>query len=313
VDEYAVKDSRVVAIHRENGGLSVARNTGMAHAKAPYIMFCDGDDFYDANMCELMLRAIESSSADIVACGTKILYETDESYRVADERYYSVKFEGLKDSKELRERACDVSSWNKIFRRSIITEHGLRFPEGLKFEDFYFFHAYMVYAKKIFFLKERLHNYRRRVGSIMNLTFNSRRTSSLDHLKCSVLLWNLFKKEGILEEREEYIYDVFFEGFYFALHRAGCNEEKQEVLKFACDFAQDQLGITARPTLFSYRKKDRKMYRIIRKCGMDCQTKKHRGAPFLRILFYRSLASISCGDKRSFYLKKLEKYSKSSQ
>jgi glycosyltransferase involved in cell wall biosynthesis len=309
VDEYATNDSRIIAIHQKNGGVSAARNTGLDCATAPYVMFCDPDDFYDANMCELMLDSIESSTADIVACGTKILYEIDELYKAADERYYSLKFEGLKESKELSERACDVSCWNKIFRRSIITEHGLRFPAGLKFEDFYFFHAYMVYAKQIFFLKEKLHNYRRRVGSIMNQTFNSRRTSSLDHLKCSILLWDLFKKEGILEERKEYIYDIFFEGFYFALHHAGCMEEKQEVLKFACDFAQRQLGITGRPTLFFYRKKDRKMYRIIRKSGMDYQTKKLRFYPFLRILFYRFLASISRGDKRSYYLEKLEKLS----
>lgn len=57
-DEYAQKDSRVVVIHKENQGVSSARNRGLDVAQGKYIMFCDSDDKVDARWCELLHKAI---------------------------------------------------------------------------------------------------------------------------------------------------------------------------------------------------------------------------------------------------------------
>ena len=65
-DAYGEQDSRVKVIHKENGGLSDARNAGMPHASGEYIIFIDSDDYIDVNMYEELLAAISSYVVDLV-------------------------------------------------------------------------------------------------------------------------------------------------------------------------------------------------------------------------------------------------------
>jgi glycosyltransferase involved in cell wall biosynthesis len=313
VDEYATKDSRIVVIHQKNGGLSVARNTGLDRATAPYVMFCDSDDFYALNMCEVMYEAIERSQADMAVCGTNVIYETDGFNKQEDDTWLSIRFEGLKDRHQLSVGQTNHCVWNKIIRRSMIEEHHLRFLPGLKYEDIYFGHAIFLYSKQIFFIKDKLINYRRRGGSIMEQAMKNMSVCSIDHMTNFFMLWNRFKEEGLLEENKKYFCGLFSMCFRDALGNEWAEDRKNLIVKQAYDFAQNQLGITGRWSLFFSRKTNRKIYQTIKRYGMDSRTKKYRAYPFFRIPFYRFLASISRGDKRSYYLEKLEKYSKSSQ
>ena len=75
-DELAQKDSRIVVIHKENGGLSTARNVGMDRAKGDYIAFVDSDDWLERNMYEVLINQLEAHDADLVACSKKKQLET---------------------------------------------------------------------------------------------------------------------------------------------------------------------------------------------------------------------------------------------
>lgn len=69
-DEWAQKDNRIIVIHKENGGLSDARNTGLEIASGEYIGFVDGDDWIAPEMIEKLLKAILNDKSDIAACIT---------------------------------------------------------------------------------------------------------------------------------------------------------------------------------------------------------------------------------------------------
>ena len=73
--KYAEKDNRIKVIHKENGGLSSARNVGLAVARGEYIMFCDPDDLYLPNSCKVMLNEIIKTHADYVIGNYKNLDE----------------------------------------------------------------------------------------------------------------------------------------------------------------------------------------------------------------------------------------------
>ena len=75
-DRYAKKDSRVIVIHKQNGGLSDARNMGLNIAKGDFISFIDSDDFVSDDFCELLLGAIIRENADN---GTPIVFAKPES------------------------------------------------------------------------------------------------------------------------------------------------------------------------------------------------------------------------------------------
>lgn len=95
-DGYASKDPRINVIHKENGGLSAARNSGFYAATGEWIMFVDGDDWIDPDTCEIMLNAACGNDVQLVMCGmTKEYGHSSEPYH-----YY------LEDGKTYRDKEC---------------------------------------------------------------------------------------------------------------------------------------------------------------------------------------------------------------
>lgn len=183
VREYATRDARIKIVqHKKNSGLSAARNTGIANSTAPYIMCCDSDDFYAPDMCEKMYNAIEESGADAGLCGTHVIYEADEHLRKSDAAYFAIKTAGTFDMDKDFRCFRPVTAWNKIYRRSIIDAHKCEFPAGLKYEDEYFWRVYSAWCKNICTVPDKLYQYRRRAGSIMNQTFARVMASGADYI-----------------------------------------------------------------------------------------------------------------------------------
>lgn len=135
-------DPRFEVIRQANGGLSAARNTGLARVRAPVIGFVDSDDRVDPDYLSAMYAELERSGADWVSCG--ILFCAPD----AD----PVPHSGLHDAGKLEDTApperhdlsnwCEVvrhfpSAWNKLYRASLID--GLRFDEGMLYEDHAFY------------------------------------------------------------------------------------------------------------------------------------------------------------------------------
>lgn len=246
VSEFAEHDNRIKIVkHAKNSGLSSARNTGLKLSTAPYIMFLDSDDYYETDMCKKMLEAIINSDSDIAVCGTNIIYEINREWKESDDQYYKIKFEGKENINENILQSIDVSAWNKIYRKSIIEAFDIRFPDGLKYEDAYFFNAYMAQAKSVYFVNEKLYNYRRREGSIMNETFNKKSSDSIHHLKIAVLLYEYYKKHNLLEENYEHFAKLFLQYYNFAMFHAAGKKDKKEINLLASSFAKKELEDTS--------------------------------------------------------------------
>ena len=73
-DEYAEKDKRVEVIHKENTGVSAARNTGLDNAKGEWITFVDADDWVEKNFCEILIKKATENESDCIACGYNKVY-----------------------------------------------------------------------------------------------------------------------------------------------------------------------------------------------------------------------------------------------
>ena len=153
-DELAQKDSRIVVIHKENGGLSTARNVGMDRAKGDYIAFVDSDDWLERNMYEVLINQLEAHDADLVACS---FYECkgDEKKAVGDSKNISVfnTEEIFINKNQLR-----FLVWNKVFRRSFVEK--LRFVPGQVYEDFHFCRQVFLKTKQLIYLDVPFYDYR---------------------------------------------------------------------------------------------------------------------------------------------------------
>lgn len=153
-DELAKKDSRIVVFHKENGGSSTARNTGLDHAAGEYIAFVDSDDWLEPNMYQDLITQIEEHNADMAVSS---FYECKENEKNAIGDSKNVKVlnteEIFSNKNQLR-----FLVWNKIFRKAFV--ENLRFVPGQVYEDFHFCRQAFLQTKKLVYLDSPLYNYR---------------------------------------------------------------------------------------------------------------------------------------------------------
>jgi len=156
-DEYAEQDSRIKVIHKENGGVSSARNLGLEKATGEFIAFIDADDYISADYCEKLLTTLKQENADCVACGYNRVYD-NKTEEIISKEPYSL------DNKAFLEKILFVQNGlgfchMKIWQKSVIAN--IKFDEKLKVgEDALFNIQASTNIKKFYMLNEALYNYR---------------------------------------------------------------------------------------------------------------------------------------------------------
>ena len=164
-DEFAEVDSRIRVIHKVNGGLSDARNTGMDMATGDYIAFIDSDDWYDPTMLEILHSLSRKYHADIAECDYRNYYADQITYcsQSTGKIIEATPLQALEA--ELDYSFCKPTAWNKLYRTEITK--GIRYAVGKLHEDEYTTHKFYLAANKIVSVDLALYNYERRnLGSI---------------------------------------------------------------------------------------------------------------------------------------------------
>jgi len=168
-DRAAAADSRFIALHKSNSGVSDARNQAMDLAEGKYLQFADGDDWLAPDATETFVRAAEITGCDLVIA---------HFYRVAGERQARrghIKTGGVMTRREFAEQMVKAPAnyyygvlWNKLYRRSIVEEGGLRCdPEVSWCEDFLFNLEYIRRTRLIAATAQPVYCYVKRPGSLV--------------------------------------------------------------------------------------------------------------------------------------------------
>ena len=169
LDEYGRNDSRIKVIHCENGGLSAARNVGLAHSASPYVMFLDSDDEFHPEMCALMFDAIKDGDCDFVRSGVELVRTRQDVCAAVNESYFDLPIkDGMVSLSDSVVKTVDSCVWNKIFRRDVIVKHNILFPVGLIHEDSCFYLKYAMVSNAAWILSEKLYRYVLRDNGIMS-------------------------------------------------------------------------------------------------------------------------------------------------
>lgn len=158
-DEYALKDDRIRVIHKANGGVSSARNTGLDNAAGRYIMFCDPDDYVEPTWCEKLFDAIERSGGFFACCGYNCVTLSGELQNTK-----VIQRGGLKPAEALVELYVNgalPSACYKIFNAKTIKMDHIRYDEKLNIaEDFLFVLCYLrTRIDNLEIVPEALYNY----------------------------------------------------------------------------------------------------------------------------------------------------------
>lgn len=189
IEDFANRDKRIIAYrHAGNRGISIARNTGLSHAKGDYIGWCDSDDLMHPQFIEYMYSALKKNDADFVECQCTSDYEfkaglfdndpfADSRITVGDANDFLKRFA----THELQ-----TSLWSKLFKKELFDN--FHFAEARLYEENYFYVHIVKHLNKVAYSSAQLYFYRKRNNSIMS-TFRVRELR--EGLKITDLLYNL--------------------------------------------------------------------------------------------------------------------------
>lgn len=180
-EKYAANYTHVKVVHRENGGLSAARNSGIAHAQGRFVQFVDSDDYLEPNVLRPLIEKMEADDLDILRF----------NYQNVNENY--VVFEPNKISKpfvDYRDEVCNgltfltdrlgfgCYAWQFVIRHELLD--GCLFKEGIYFEDTEWTPRLMLKARRVTSMDLMVYNYLMREGSITQSVDEKKKRKVLD-------------------------------------------------------------------------------------------------------------------------------------
>lgn len=164
-DEYAAKDKRIVVIHKENGGLSDARNAGLDICKGEYISFVDSDDWTNENYIANLLDIITKNKADIAIAEN---IRTDGCFEPSKGNISINVYTPQNALKHLfsQNHIAFTVSWGKLYKKELFST--LRFPKGKFHEDEFTTYLLFYNSKKLVYTSQILYFYYQRTDSIVS-------------------------------------------------------------------------------------------------------------------------------------------------
>lgn len=189
IDSYASRDSRIITIHKENSGVSAARNMGLNIATGDYIGFVDGDDIIELNMYEILARNAVEHNADISHCGYQLVKPNEVIYyHNTKEKIVMDRLQGIKEL--IVATKVEPGTVNKIFKSSVVKN--IRMDSKIKYNEDYLFNIEAFdKAKKSVFEDLPLYHYMLRKGSAVTSNVNVKKFT--DPLRVNHMVTELYK------------------------------------------------------------------------------------------------------------------------
>ena len=204
LDEYRERDPRIRVIHKENGGLSSARNAGLRAAQGEWIVFLDSDDCLSDDACERIWREANEGPTDIIVFGTEIFPE----YPRANGWYYSVlkehdhRVHGFSPKMFFFTPGTMPFVWREAFSKKILDDTGVVFDESLRYgEDLIFQCQVFPFAQETAYIEDDLYHYRWiRPGSLMENINDDYAAKIRKHLPMARIITEYWKEKGLLDQ-----------------------------------------------------------------------------------------------------------------
>lgn len=168
-DKYAAYDERIQVIHKENAGVSAARNTGIESANGDYIGFVDSDDYIAPTMYEDMLKLMGEHDLDIIEC-TAFRNNGDTNIEGCNDG--SLEIFNRDEALKMAMYDCFVAVWSQLYKRRVISD--VRFPVGRKFEDSAVSYLFIANTKRVGHINRCLYYYRLNPNSTTQTSFDAK-------------------------------------------------------------------------------------------------------------------------------------------
>ena len=227
-DAYSQKDNRIKVFHKENGGLSDARNYGLLKARGQYITFIDSDDYVDRDYLEYLYDLLHEYNTQVSVCQLRVILENGR-----------IKDRGTRGKNVLTGKECleemlyhgivDTTACAKLYKIELFND--IKYPTGKQFEDISTTYKFFLKCNRVAVGYETKYNYVYRSSSIVNCSFNPQKLDLID--MTDAMGEEVFKSYPDLmpaiQRRRVY---SRFSTLNQMLHTEQYSEEKNELISF---------------------------------------------------------------------------------
>lgn len=225
-DKFAKEDKRIEVIHKVNGGLSDARNTGAKRASGKYLIFIDSDDYVDNKLVEKTVSSAEENQADMVIFDFTAVEEGE--FKLRTNNIPTNKILRLEEEKKLL--LMPPAAWSRLFNREFYMRANHPFPVGKYYEDLGTTPKFLLEANRIVYLKESLYFYTIRSNSIMKSYNFERNYKDMVWILNDIL--HFFKERNQFQKyKEELEYLAFASGYFEPSREIVLKDRKNPYLK----------------------------------------------------------------------------------
>ena len=215
-DEWVQNDPRIRVVHKENGGAADARNIGITHANGSYVLFLDGDDFWDdRNAVRRLMERVEKINTDVLNFSYKKYYE-DTREKESYFRFTQAMPSHISRAEQLsyltQHGLFIASPCNKLIKKSLLDKETILFRKGVYSEDIEWCARLMCHATSMDFVPEEFYCYRQRKNSVSH-TINDKKCKDLHDniLRCFELSETISQDIRVpLLQYTAYQYGTFF-------------------------------------------------------------------------------------------------------
>lgn len=204
LQRHASEDSRIRVLAETHQTAGAARNRAMEMARGEYLMFLDSDDFFEANLLELMYAKAKADDLDVAVCGVSVYEDATgrsapEPRQTPAELWGRLKGEVFCPRTDMPDKLFQLiagAPWNKIWRRRFIEKHGLRYQPIENSNDTYFTYASFLLAERVALADAVLVHWRARSHSLTR-AYHKHPLCFLDALEALENLLQRFPDEGL--------------------------------------------------------------------------------------------------------------------
>lgn len=187
MEDYANADTRIRIIHKENGGLSDARNVALNRISGEFISFLDSDDWINPKYIESLYHNLKTNCADISIVDTLKVWDNSTVNTTISSHPQIREYTPVSAIADMwYQKQIGIQAWGKLYRTALFSD--IRYPVGKLYEDLATTHLLFWGAHKIIYSSEPLYYYYQHSGSIMYRPFDRRNMDRID-AGAQLLFW----------------------------------------------------------------------------------------------------------------------------
>ena len=245
LERIASFDKRIRIVTQENKGLSAARNRGLGEARGEYVQFVDSDDFISPNLLERTVEVSMKNKSDICLFNLKLFLTNTNKYGFfRDELFFLLNDERSTSFQESPRLGEIIGAWDRLFKADFLASKGIRFVDGLIYEDVPFTIETITQTNNISIIKDHLYYYRKNVSSSITGQEASNKKFRENFLKARFIAKEILEKTDFSSWDLRFYYRLMLE--QAQMHYMNIKDKKERA-----SFLESLVGLTQHiPTEF---------------------------------------------------------------